>query len=547
MLMKVETKTFDAVVVGAGITGIYQAYELRRMGFTVQGYEGGTDVGGTWYWNRYPGCRLDTESYAYGYFALTGIVPDWKWSERFAGQPEMLRYINYAADKMDIRRSFQFNTRVNGAVFNEGTAMWDLTLSDGSRASCRYLISAVGPLSATRMPNIEGIDSFKGESFHTSRWPRDPNHPTGAKQIDYTGKRVGIIGTGATGVQVTPIVAKTAEQLFVFQRSPNWCTPLGNHPISDEEMDKLQAEYDKILAFVKSTPTAFPYERHPKKGSQTTPEERQALFESLYSMPGYGIWLSGYRDLLVSKKSNTYLAEFIADKIRQRVKDPVVAEKLVPKDHPFGTKRVPMETYYYEAFNQPNVHLVDVRETPITRVTPTGVQVGDTHYELDIIIYATGFDAVTGSFDQIDIRGKQGASLKDVWQDGPVTYLGLQVRGFPNFFTLVGPHNGATFCNVGVCGALQVEWVSQMLEYMREHKLTYSEAKKDVQDQWTRQVYEDFSKTLLTEADAWWVKTKVHPDGTKERRALVHVSGGPEYRKICDEVAAAGYAGFELK
>ncbi|MES2480591.1 MAG: NAD(P)/FAD-dependent oxidoreductase [Pseudomonadota bacterium] len=547
MLMKVETKTFDAVVVGAGITGIYQVYELRRMGFTVQGYEGGTDVGGTWYWNRYPGCRLDTESYAYGYFALTGIIPDWKWSERFAGQPEMLRYINHAADKMDIRRNFKFNTRVDGAVFNDETALWDLTLSDGSRASCRYLISAVGPLSATRMPNIEGIDSFKGESFHTSRWPRDPSHPTGAKQIDYTGKRVGIIGTGATGVQVTPIVAETAEQLFVFQRSPNWCTPLGNHPISAEEMDKLQAEYDKILAFVKTTPTAFPYERHPKKGSQTTPEERQALFESLYSMPGYGIWLSGYRDLLVSKKSNSYLAEFIADKIRQRVKDPVVAEKLVPKDHPFGTKRVPMETCYYEAFNQPNVHLVDVRETPITRVTPTGIQVGDTHYELDIIIYATGFDAVTGSFDQIDIRGKQGASLKDVWEDGPVTYLGLQVRGFPNFFTLVGPHNGATFCNVGVCGALQVEWVSQMLAYMREHKLTYSEARQDVQDDWTRQVYEDFSKTLLTEADAWWVKTKVHPDGTKERRALVHVSGGPEYRKICDEIAAAGYAGFELK
>lgn len=547
MLMKVETKTFDAVVVGAGITGMYQVYVLRKMGFTVRGYEGGTDVGGTWYWNRYPGCRLDTESYAYGYFALTGIIPDWKWSERFAGQPEMLRYINYAADKMDIRRDFQFNTRVDSALFNDDTAMWDLTLSDGSRASCRYLISAVGPLSATRMPRIDGIDSFKGESFHTSRWPRDPSDPNGAKQIDYAGKRVGIIGTGATGVQVTPIVAKTAEQLFVFQRSPNWCTPLGNHPISDEEMEKLQAEYDRILSFVKSTPTAFPYERNPKKASQTTPQERQALFESLYSMPGYGIWLSGYRDVLVSKKSNSYLAEFIADKIRQRVKDPVVAEKLIPKDHPFGTKRVPMETYYYEAFNQPNVHLVDVRETPITRITPNGIQVGDTHYDLDIIIYATGFDAVTGSFDQIDIRGKQGASLKDAWQDGPVTYLGLQVRGFPNFFTLVGPHNGATFCNVGVCGALQVEWVSEMLGYMRERQLTYSEARQDVQDQWTRQVYEDFSKTLLAEADAWWVKTKVHPDGTTERRSLVHVSGGPEYRKFCDEVAAAGYAGFELQ
>ena len=420
-------------------------------------------------------------------------------------------------------------------------------MSDDTRVSCRHLVSAVGPLSATRMPNIEGIETFRGESFHTSRWPRDPNEPNGAKQVDFSGKRVGVIGTGATGVQVIPIVAKTAAELSVFQRSPNWCTPLGNHPISDEEMEKLQAEYDQILAFVKSTPTAFPYERNKKKASETTPEERQALFESLYSMPGYGIWLSGYRDLLVSKQSNSYLAEFIGNKIRQRVKDPVVAEKLIPKDHPFGTKRVPMETYYYEAFNQPNVHLVDVKETPITRVTPTGIQVGDRHHELDIIVYATGFDAVTGSFDQIDIRGQGGASLKQVWEDGPVTYLGLQVKDFPNFFTLVGPHNGATFCNVGVCGALQVEWVSEMLAYMRDHKLTHSEPTAEAQEQWTQQVYEDFSKTLLTEADAWWVKTKVNPDGTTTRRALVHVSGGPEYRKFCDEVAGAGYAGFVLK
>lgn len=547
MLKKVEAAHYDAVVVGAGITGIYQVYVLRNMGLSVKGFDGASDVGGTWYWNRYPGCRLDTESYAYGYFALTGIIPEWRWSERFAGQPEMLRYINHAADRMDVRRSYQFKTRVDQAFYNESANLWELGLSTGERVTCRYLVSAVGPLSATRMPNIEGIEAFQGESFHTSRWPRDPSHPTGAKQIDYTGKRVGVIGTGATGVQLIPIVAKTAQELFVFQRSPNWCTPLGNVPITDEEMEKLRSEYDRILAFVKSTPTAFPYERHPKKGSQTTPEERQALFESLYSMPGYGIWLSGYRDLLTSKTSNSYLGDFIASKIRQRVKDPVVAEKLIPKDHPFGTKRVPMETYYYETFNQPHVHLVDVRETPITRVTPRGLQVGDQHYDLDVLIYATGFDAVTGSFDQIDIRGKGGASLKDVWQDGPVTYLGLQVHGFPNFFTLVGPHNGATFCNVGVCGGLQVEWVAKMIGYLQGQGLSYAEATEPAQEKWTEQVYEDFSKTLLTEADAWWVKVKVNPDGTRTRRALVHVSGGPEYRKYCDEVEQRGYEGFVLR
>ncbi|MES2512378.1 MAG: NAD(P)/FAD-dependent oxidoreductase [Pseudomonadota bacterium] len=547
MLKKVEPRSVDAVVIGAGITGMYQTYVLREMGFSVQGYDGSSNVGGTWYWNRYPGCRLDTESYAYGYFGLKGIMPEWTWTERFAGQPTMLRYCNYAADKMDIRKNYQFNTRVTKAHFNEATNMWDLGLDDGSEVSCRYLISAVGPLSATRMPNIAGIEDFKGESFHTSRWPRDPSDPNGAQQIDFSNKRVGVIGTGATGVQVIPIVAKSAKELVVFQRSPNWCTPLGNTPITEDEMVKLRSEYEKILAFVSSTPTGFPYERNMKKGSQTTPEERQELFESLYDMPGYGIWLSGYRDLLTNKASNNYLADFIADKIRQRVKDPATAEKLIPKDHPFGTKRVPMETYYYEVYNQPNVKLVDVRETPITKVTPEGLQVGDQIYELDVIVYATGFDAVTGSLDLIDIRGRGGEPLKQTWDDGPLTFLGLQVRKFPNFFTLVGPHNGATFCNVGVCGGLQVEWVSRMLGYMRDHKLVYSEPQEEAQDQWTKQVYEDFSKTLLTEADAWWVKVKNHPDGTQTRRAMVHVAGGPEYRKFCEEVAANDYEGFVMK
>jgi len=547
MADQTSTRVLDAAVVGAGITGMYQVYLLRKMGFAVRGFEGGSDVGGTWYWNRYPGCRLDTESYAYGYFSLSGIIPEWRWKERFAGQPDVLAYINYAADKMDVRRSFQFNTRVDRAWYNDTTNLWDLTLSDGSTASCRYLLSAVGPLSATRMPKFEGIDSFKGESFHTSRWPRDPSAPNGAKQIDFTGKRVGVIGTGATGVQIVPVVAESAKDLFVFQRSPNWCTPLGNVPISDEEFEKLRSEYDRILEFVKSTPTAFPYERNKKKASQTTAEERQALFESLYSMPGYGIWLSGYRDLLTSKTSNSYLGEFIASKIRQRVKDPVLAEKLIPRDHPFGTKRVPMETYYYEAYNKPHVHLVDVRERPIQRIVPEGVLVGDEVYPLDVLIYATGFDGVTGPFEQMDIRGKGGISLRDVWAEGPVTYLGLQVHGFPNFFTLVGPHNGATFCNVGVCGALQVEWVSKMIAAMRDQGKSYSEAQVAAQEKWTEQIYLDFSKTLLTEADAWWVKTTVHPDGTKTRRTLVHVSGGPEYRKYCDDIEAKGYEGFELR
>lgn len=535
---------FDAVVIGAGVTGIYQTYLLEQHGFTVLGIEAGSDVGGTWYWNRYPGCRLDTESYAYGYFALKGILPDWNWSENFAGQPEMLRYANSAADAMDIRKLYRFNTRVVAAHYSDDANLWAVTLDSGECIACRYLISATGPLSATRMPDILGLESFEGESFHSSRWP--VNDDGSRKDIDFTGKRVGIIGTGATGVQIIPIAAETAQELKVFQRSPNWCTPLGNSPLSKDEMDVIRERFPTVLEYVKVTDTAFPYHRDPRKANEVSADEREAFFEKLYNQPGYGIWLSGFRDLLVSKESNQYLADFVARKIRERVKDPQVAEKLIPKDHPFGAKRVPMETNYYETFNKDSVHLVDIREAPIVAIAATGIRTTDAFHELDVIIFATGFDAVTGSLDRIDIRGKRGGALKDAWADGPTTFLGLQARGFPNFFTLVGPHNGSSFCNVGVCGALQSEWVTQMLRYMRANGLSYSEPTREAEDQWTEAIYRDFARTLMADANAWWVKTTTRPDGTEVRRALVYVGGGPEYRKRCEQVAYNGYEGFVL-
>ncbi|MCB2044811.1 MAG: NAD(P)/FAD-dependent oxidoreductase [Novosphingobium sp.] len=535
---------YDALVIGAGVTGMYQAYLLDQAGMNVLGIDAAPDVGGVWYWNRYPGCRLDTESYAYGYFALKGIIPEWNWSERFAGQPEMLRYANYAADKMDIRRLFRFNTKVTAAAWDDANDLWNVTLDKGDVVSCRFLISATGPLSATRMPDIRGIDSFQGESFHSSRWPTDDEgNPT---NYDFTGKKVGVIGTGATGVQIIPIAAETAKELYVFQRTPNWCTPLGNTPLSKEDMDDLRERYPTILEYVKVTDTSFPYHRDPRKGTDVPEDERNAFFEKLYDQPGYGIWLSGFRDLLVSKESNKFLGDFIARKIRERVKDPVVAEKLIPTDHPFGSKRVPMETYYYEAFNQENVHLIDIRETPIEQIEAGGIRTSDKFYDLDVIIFATGFDAVTGALDRIDIRGRKGLPLKDAWADGPVTFLGLQSRGFPNFFTLVGPHNGSTFCNVGVCGGLQGEWVTRMIRYMRDHGLVASEPTEAAQDAWTEEVYRDFARTLLAEANAWWVRVVEKPDGTIERRSLVHVGGGPEYRKRCEQVAYCDYEGFEL-
>jgi len=535
----------DAVVIGAGITGMYQVYLLRNAGLRVQGFEAGSEVGGTWYWNRYPGCRLDTESYAYGYFELKGILPDWQWSERFASQPELLRYAKRAADAINIRPHFRFNTRVLAAHFQEKHNFWRLRLDDGSETTCRFLVTAVGPLSATRMPNIPGIDSFQGLSFHTSRWPRGEDE--GPQGIDFTGKRVGIIGTGATGVQIIPIVAEQARSLHVLQRTPNWCIPLGNHPLSPERMEALRGDPHVFLDFLKTTDTAFPYQRSRKKAIDDTPEQRQALFESLYPMPGYGLWLGAYRDLLTSKVSNGFMSAFVADKIRQRVKDPVVAEKLIPKDHAFGTRRVPMETNYYEVYNRDNVELVDVRQTPIERVTPTGIQVGDRHIELDVLVYATGFDGVTGALDRIDIRGRNGVALKDAWADGPSTYLGVQARGFPNFFTLVGAHNGASFCNIGVCGALQVEWLTQMLTYMHGRNITSSEPRAEYEAEWTRHVYDVYSQTLLADTDAWWVRTTKNPDGTVKRRALIYVGGAPDYRERCAQVAANGYEGFVLE
>ncbi|RSU61350.1 flavin-containing monooxygenase [Sphingobium yanoikuyae] len=539
-----QTPDYDAVVIGGGVTGIYQAYLLDQAGMHVLGIETAPDVGGTWYWNRYPGCRLDTESYAYGYFALKGILPEWEWSERFASQPEMLRYMNAAADKMDVRRLYKFSTNVVSARFDATNNIWKLRLDDGEDVACRYLISATGPLSATKMPDYKGIESFRGEAFHSSRWPTDADGKP--VNVDFSGKKVGVIGTGATGVQIIPIAAETAKDLFVFQRTPNWCTPLGNSPLSKEDMDLIRKRYPTILEYVKTTPTAFPYHRDTRKASEVSAEERTEFFEELYDQPGYGIWLSGFRDLLLSKESNKFLADFVAGKIRHRVRNQEIAEKLIPTDHPFGAKRVPMETNYYETYNKDNVHLVDIKIDPISEFVPEGIRTIDKLHELDVVIFATGFDGVTGSLDRIDIRGRDDRKLIDAWADGPSTYLGLQARGFPNFFTLVGPHNGSAFCNVGVCGALQAEWVTRMLIYMRDRGLTCSEPDQVAEDRWTQAVYADFARTLMADTNAWWIKVTHKPDGSVVRRTLVYVGGGPDYRRRCEEVAYNDYEGFQL-
>src|SRR5882762_4435924 len=425
---------YDAIIIGAGMSGMYQLHRLRELGMRVRVFEAGTGVGGTWYWNRYPGARFDSESYSYGYSFSREVLDEWNWAERFAPQPETERYLNYITDKFDLRRDIQFRSRVSAAHHREETRTWDVALEDGRRYSTRFLITAIGVLSAPTMPRIAGVETFKGQSCHTHYWPKEP--------VKFDGKRVAVIGTGATAVQTIQEVAKTVGHLTVFQRTPNWCAPLHNDKIGEEEMAQIRARYPEIFARCNDTPGCFIHAPDPRATHEVTQEEREAFWEKLYAEPGFGIWQGNFRDILVDREANALISDFVARKIRQRVKDPGVAEKLIPKNHGFGTRRVPLESGYFEVYNQPNVKLVDINETPIERITPAGIMTSDGEYEFDIIIYATGFDAITGAFDRIDIRGVDGVSLKDKWNDGPQTFLGILVDGFPNLLMVMGPHAG---------------------------------------------------------------------------------------------------------
>jgi len=385
-----NTKTveqFDAIVIGAGVAGLYQLYCLRELGLSVRCFEDGSSVGGTWYWNRYPGCRFDSESETYGYSWSKELLQEWDWKEHFSGQPENEQYLNYVADEFDLRKDIQFNARVKSASYDEKANRWEIELESGQRARAQFLVAAVGILSARYMPPFEGIDSFKGESYHTSRWPKE--------KVDFTGKRVAVIGTGATAVQLIPIVAKEAGHLTVFQRTANYCAPLRNGLVSPETENQWKATYLEIHKKCRETATGFTHDFDQRKAMSVSKEERLALYEELWALPGFKKWLGNFRDIMTSREANEDFAEFVRNKIRARVKDPVVAEKLVPKDHAFGAKRIPLETEYYEAYNRDNVLLIDIKETPIERITPKGIKTSEKEYEFDVIIYATGFDAFT--------------------------------------------------------------------------------------------------------------------------------------------------------
>jgi cation diffusion facilitator CzcD-associated flavoprotein CzcO len=527
---------FDAIVIGAGVAGLYQLHKLRELGLRVRVFEAGSGIGGTWYWNRYPGARFDSESWTYGYSFSKELLDEWDWDEHFAAQPQTERYLNYVADKFDLRRDIQFDSRISAAHYREETCSWEIVLDGGDRYSARFLITAIGILSTPTMPNIAGISSFEGLSCHTHSWPK--------KGVDFGGKRVGIIGTGATAVQTIQEIAKTVGHLTVFQRTANWCAPLHNGKISKEEMRDIRARYSEILALCGTTPGCYIHNPDPRKTLEVTRAEREAFWENLYAEPGFGIWQGNFSDMLTDRTANELASDFIARKIRQRVHDPVVAEKLIPKNHGFGTRRVPLETGYYEVYNQPNVELVDINDTPIERITPTGIKTSDREYEFDIIIYATGFDAITGAFDRIDIRGTGGVRLKEVWRDGPQTYLGVLVEGFPNMLMAMGPHAGLG--NYTRTAEYSVEWVTGLIRFATERGLSRIEATDEGVAEWTDHVLALGQGQLMNEISSWMTGVNRNVEGKQRPRIMRYSGGHPAYREHCDAVAADGYRQLAL-
>jgi cation diffusion facilitator CzcD-associated flavoprotein CzcO len=528
----------DAIVIGAGLTGICQLYKLRELGLDTLVLEAAPDLGGTWYHNRYPGCRFDSESYTYCYSFSDELLAEWNWSEYFAPRPETLRYLNHVADRFNLRPHMRFGARVERCAWDEGACTWNVQLTDGTELSCRFLITAVGVLSSPVMPTIEGIDNFEGPWFHTYNWPHEP--------VDLSGKRVAIIGTGATAVQLIPELAKEVGELHVFQRRPNWCAPLHNRPIEPAEMADIKSRYDEIFAQCRITPGGFIHNPVRQPMFEVPEEERYAFFEELYASSGFRIWQGNYRDILMDEAANDEFTAFVANKIRERINDPAVAEKLIPTDHGFGTRRVPMETRYYEAYNQPNVHLVDLNDTPIERVVASGIQTTDQLYEFDLIIYATGFDAMTGTLDRIDLLGVEGAKLRDAWSYEPETYLGLQSVGFPNLIILAGPQSGSGFTNFGRGVEETVDWVTSLIAHMGEHGQTRVEPTLEAQTQWVQHVRDMYDLLLLGKVRSWFTGFNSNIEGRDHVRHVVYNGGAPRYRKWLSEVAEKDYEGFAL-
>ena len=527
-----SVEEYDVLIIGAGVTGLYSLYRFRNLGFTVQAFEDASGVGGTWYWNRYPGARFDSESYTYGYSFSEELLQEWDWKELYAGQPENERYLNHVADKFDLRRNIRFNSRVVSCVYDEENNRWEVEMEDGYRARGQFLITAVGLLSAHYVPDFEGIHDFKGTWCHTGRWPKEG--------MDLAGKRVGVVGTGATAVQLITEIAKEVGHLTVFQRTANYCAPLRNRIIDDDEQQIIKANFPEIFRKCMETSGSFMHEFDTRSAFAVSEEERVAQYEKLWQEPGFAKWLSNFYDVMMPGPANEDYAEFFRNKIRERVKDPAVAELLTPKDHMFGAKRLPCESGYYEVYNQDNVLLVDVKKAPIQSITPTGIQTTEAHYEFDVIIYATGYDAVTGSLSRMHIQGQNGLTLKEKFTEGPRTYMGIQSVGFPNLFTI----NAASVGNFVRAAEPLVEWISECVAYVRDSGYKSIQPTQSSEDEWTQHMIDGGQNILRTQADSWFVGANIPG---KARFLLTAPDTAPVMRAKRAEVAGSGYKGFNLE
>ncbi|QTJ70840.1 NAD(P)/FAD-dependent oxidoreductase (plasmid) [Rhodococcus sp. ZPP] len=522
------------MVVGAGFSGLRMLQELRGLDMSARVIEAGSDVGGTWYWNRYPGARVDSQSWVYAYSFSEDLQQNWRWSERYPAQPETLSYLEHVANQFDLRRDVEFDTKVQSAEFDDASTTWTVTTDQGQSYTCRYFITATGPLSQPYLPDFDGLADFEGQWFQTARWPEEG--------VDFAGKRVAVVGTGATAVQVIPQVAREAAELTVLQRTPNWVLPARNDVLTDFEDREIKANYEAIWKQARQHFYGFPMDPAGRTRSDVTPEEHQRILERGWEIGGFGFIFETFDDILVDDEANKIVADFVRNKIRMIVEDPATAELLCPKDHPIGGKRPPLGHYYYETYNRDNVRLVDVSTTPITRITPNGIQVGNDRYEADIIIFATGFDAVTGTLNQIDIRGRDGVELRSKWEHGPRTQLGIGVDGFPNMFMVGGPQT--PFANIPVVAEGIIEWIGAALQHMHDNGIERMEADPDAVERWRKHLDDIVNATVLVKGKgAWWLGDNIPG---KPHACLFYFAGAGAYRQEAQACIDEGFEGFTL-
>ncbi|WP_375785889.1 flavin-containing monooxygenase [Bradyrhizobium sp. Pha-3] len=530
------TTKLDAVVVGAGVAGLYQLFRLREQGLSVKAIDAGSSVGGTWYWNRYPGARFDSEGHTYQYLFSEELYKGWSWSERFPGQPEIERWLNYVADRLDLRKDIQFGTTVKSAHFNEATQRWLVTTDKGEVIDAQFLVTCCGMLSAPHV-SFPGQETFKGELFHTARWPKGP--------IELAGKRVGVVGNGATGIQVIQSIAGEVGHLKVFIRTPQYIIPMKNPKWDAADAEAYKSKFKFLTERLPKTFTGFEFDFE-HAWADLTPQQRRQVIEDCWNDGSLKLWVSSFAELFFDEAINAEITEFVREKMRERIKDPKLCEQLIPSDYGFGTHRVPLESNFLEAFHRPNVEIVGVKNNPIARITPDGIQTADgTVHAFDVIILATGFDAGTGALTRIDIRGREGRSLKDDWGRDIRTTMGLQVHGYPNLFTTAVPlAPSAALCNMTTCLQQQVEWIADCIKYLRGKNLNVIEPTRDAEDQWVAHHDETANATLIAKTNSWYLGSNVEG---KPRRVLSYCGGVGTYRQKCDEVAASGYQGFAMQ